>query len=268
MYKVIERKALVPNIHLLRIEAPLIASKIQAGQFIMVMSDEKGERIPLTIADWDKDSITTVFMEVGTSTHKLTKLKTGDFLPVVVGPLGNPSQIELFGTVICVGGCYGIGSIYPIAKALKEKGNRVISLIEARSKFLIYWDDRLRQVSDELIITTKDGSYGKKGYNSLILKELLKTETVNRIFAIGCTFMMMDCSSATREFGVPTMVSLNSIMVDGTGMCGVCRVEVDGKTKFACVDGPEFDGHLVNFDLLAKRRAIYLAQEKESVERI
>ena len=266
MYKVIERKAIVPNIHLLKIEAPLIAGKIQPGQFIIVMSDERGERIPLTIADWDENSITTVFMEVGTSTHKLTNLKAGDTLPVVVGPLGCPSHIELFGTVVCAGGCYGIASIFPIARELREKGNKVITIIEARSKFLIYWEERLKNVSEQIIVTTKDGSYGEKGCASLILKELLnKNIVINRIFAQGCTFMMMDCSDATREFGVPTMVLLNPIMVDGTGMCGACRVEVGGETKFACVDGPEFDGHLVNFDLLMKRRKIYLKQEQEAI---
>lgn len=294
MYEIIEKKAVVPNIHILKISAPFIASKILAGQFIIVMNDMRGERIPLTIADWDEETITTVFMEVGTSTHKLAELKAGDSLPVVVGPLGRPSSCNEISskTVVCAGGCYGIGAIFPIVRALKERGNKVISIIEARSKYLIYWEEKLRQVSDELIITTKDGSGGdtffrrnidrtvgdnsrrahlvvKKGYASVILKELLEERNgTDCVYAMGCTFMMMSCSEATKETGIPIMVSLNSIMVDGTGMCGACRVEVDGKTKFACVDGPEFNGNLVNFELLVKRRAIYLMQERESVQRM
>lgn len=270
MYKVIEKRELVPNIHLLKIEVPLIANKIQPGQFIMVMSDIKGERIPLTIADWDTNSITTVFMEVGISTHKLTKLGAGDSLPVVVGPLGRPSSCQELtdSCVVCAGGCYGIGAIFPVVRALKNKGNKVITVIEARSKYLIYWQEKLAQVSDELVITTKDGSSGKKGYASLILKDVMAHTKIDRIYAMGCTFMIMDCSLATRDSGVPIMVSLNSIMVDGTGMCGACRIEVGGETKFACVDGPEFDGQLVNFELLVKRRSIYLSEENQSVSRV
>ena len=267
MPKIIERNQIVPNLWLLKIEAPDIASKIEPGQFIVVMPDEKGERIPLTVADWDENSITTVFMEVGTSTHKLTQLKAHDELPVVVGPLGKPVYIESFGTVVCAGGCYGIADIFPIARALKEKGNKVISIMEARSKYLLYWQERLKEVSDELIVTTTDGSAGRKGNAPLILKELLKgKEPVNRIFAIGCTFMMMDCSEATREFGIPTIVELNPIMVDGTGMCGACRVSVKGETKFACVDGPDFDGHEVDWGLLSARRRAYFTEETEALE--
>lgn len=264
MYKVIERKIVVPNIHLLKIEAPDIATKVQPGQFIVVMTDEKGERIPITVADWDKKSITTVFMEVGTSTHKLINLKVGDILPVVVGPLGRPLEIELFGTVVCAGGCYGIADIFCIARALKEKKNKVISIIEARSSFLFYWEEQINKVSDRLIVTTEDGSSGRKGNAPLILKELLKKESIDRIFAVGCTFMMMDCSEATRESKVPTIVQLNPIMVDGTGMCGACRVSIEGETKFACVDGPNFDGHKVDWDLLLARRKAYITEETKA----
>lgn len=263
MYKVIEKKAVVPNIHLLKIEAEDIALKVRPGQFIVVMTDEKSERIPLSVADWDKNSITTVFMEVGISTHKLISLKEGEILPVMVGPLGKPLEIKLYGTVVCAGGCYGIADIFPIARALKEKKNRVISVIEARSSFLLYWEEQIRKVSDRLIITTEDGSSGRKGNAPLILKELLKEESINRIFAIGCTFMMMDCSEATRGRGVPTIVQLNPIMVDGTGMCGACRVSVEGETKFACVDGPNFDGHKVDWGLLLARRKAYITEETE-----
>jgi ferredoxin--NADP+ reductase len=267
MSRIIERRSIVPNLHLLQVEAPDIAARIKPGQFIIVMVDEKGERVPLTIADWDESSVTVVFMEVGTSTHKLAKLKSGDDLSVVVGPLGRASRIESFGNVVCAGGCYGIASIYPVVRELKEKGNSVTTVVEARSNYLVYWEKKLRSVSDKLIVATKDGSYGEKGDAASVLRRLLTgKEPINHVFAMGCTFMMMGCSNATRESGVPTMVSLNSIMVDGTGMCGACRVEVGGETKFACVDGPEFDGHQVNFDLLMKRRGIYLPEENQSVQ--
>lgn len=267
MFKVINRESLVPNIHLLKIEAPYIANKVEPGQFIVVMPDEKGERTPLSVADWsaDEGSITTVFMEVGRSTQKLALLKPGNSLPVVVGPLGRASHIEKFGTVICVGGCYGIADIFPIARALRRKKNKVISVIEARSSFLIYWEEKLKSVSDELIVITRDGSRGKKGHTDR-LEELLKSgEHIDRVCAYGCTFLMMLCAEMTRPFKVPTIVSLNPIMVDGTGMCGACRVSVTGETKFACVDGPEFDGHEVDWDLLLDRRRAYLTQEIRSL---
>jgi ferredoxin--NADP+ reductase len=265
MNKIIERKAIVPNIHLLKIEASQIAAKIRPGQFIVVMADQKGERIPLTVADWDNQCITTVFMEVGTSTAKLTRLKPGDTLPVVVGPLGKPLAIESFGTVVCAGGCYGIAVIFPVVRALREKENKVISVIEARSSFLLYWQERIREVSDELIIATQDGSAGRKGYASKVIAELVKNNrSIQRIFAFGCTLMMRECSEATQESGIPTIVGLNPIMLDGTGMCGACRILVDGKTRFACVDGPNFDGHKVDWNLLRARRGAYITQEIDS----
>ncbi len=269
MNRVIERKMIVPNIHLLTVETPLVARKIQPGHFVIVKVDEYGERIPLTVADWDRKegTVSCIFMQVGRSTRKLADLQNGIEVSTFVGPLGKVIDIGKFGTVACVGGCYGIGSIFPVAKALKEAGNRVLSFIEARSQFLLYWEDRLREVSDDLIISTSDRSQGKKGHNSDRLKELLNQgEKIDRIIAIGCTFMMYDVSEATRPFEVKTIVSLNPVMVDGTGMCGACRIEVAGKTKFACVDGPDFDGHEVDWNQLMARRKAYMKEEIVSEE--
>ena len=269
MNRVVERKMIVPNIHLLTIESPLIAKKIQPGHFVIVKVDEFGERIPLTVADWDREegTVSCVFMQVGRSTRKIAQLNSGDEIPTFVGPLGKVIEIDKLGTVACVGGCYGIGSIYPVARAMKEAGNKVLSFIEARSRFLLYWEEKLREVSDDLIISTNDRSLGKKGHNSDRLKEMLQQgERIDRIVAIGCTFMMYDVSEATRPFEVKTIVSLNPVMVDGTGMCGACRVEVAGKTKFACVDGPDFDGHEVDWDLILTRRKAYVREETVSEE--
>jgi len=259
----------VPNMHLLKVAAPAVAKKAQPGQFVVIRTDEKGERIPLTIADWDEEegSLTIVFMEVGTTTSKLTLLQAGDYITNLVGPLGLPAHIDRFGTVVCVGGCYGIASIMPIARAMRQAGNKVISVIEARSKFLLFWEERLRSVSDQLIITTGDGSYAAKGWVGDRLKEIIAGEDkVDLVNAIGCTYMMMLCAEITRPFGIKTIVHLNPIMVDGTGMCGCCRVAVGDETKFACVDGPEFDGHQVDWDLLLARRGIYLDDEIRSLQ--
>jgi ferredoxin--NADP+ reductase len=267
---VVRRESLVPNLQLLTVHAPAVAAKIQPGQFVIVRADEHGERIPLTVADWDREAglVSCVFMQVGTSTYKLGKLKPGDVVPTFAGPLGKPLEIETWGTVMCAGGCYGIGSIYPVARALKEKGNRVISFIEGRSKFLLYWLDRLAAVSDEVLIATRDGSLGEKeGYPGMVDRMLSTGETVDRVIALGCTFMMYQMSETTRPFEVKTIVSLNPIMIDGTGMCGACRVVVGGKTRFACVDGPDFDGHEVDWELLLSRRKAYLGPETESAER-
>jgi ferredoxin--NADP+ reductase len=267
---VIAREPLAPNLQLLTVRAPVVASKIQPGQFVIVRADEYAERIPLTVADWDreKDTVSCVFMQVGTSTYKLGKLKVDDVLPTFAGPLGKPLELDRWGTVVVAGGCYGIGSIYPVARALKEKGNRVISLIEGRSKFLLYWLDRLEAVSDRVLISTKDRSIGDNEYCPGLLKDLLASgEQVDRVIAIGCTFMMYEMAEATRPFAVKTIVSLNPIMIDGTGMCGACRVSVAGETKFACVDGPDFDGHQVDWKLLLSRRKAYLGPETDSGER-
>ena len=268
--KVLSRESLAPNLQLLTVRAPVVASKIQAGQFVILRADEYGERIPLTVADWDRDegTVSVVFMQVGTSTYKLGELKSGDVVSTFVGPLGKPLEMERWGTVLCAGGCYGIGSIYPVARALKEKGNQVISLIEGRSKFLLYWLDRLEAVSDRVLFATKDGSLGQKeGYPHMVGDMLAAGEHLDRVIAIGCTFMMYEMSQVTRPFEVKTIVSLNPIMIDGTGMCGACRVAVGGQTRFACVDGPDFDGHLVDWDLLFSRRKAYLCPETDSAER-
>ncbi len=260
----------MPDIHLFKVAAPNVAKKAQAGQFVVIRIDEKGERIPLTIADWDREegSITIVFMEVGTTTRRLARLETGDFIADFIGPLGLPTHIEKFGTVICVAGGFAVATIMPIARAMRMEGNRVISIMGARNKSLIFWEDKLRSVSDQLIVTTDDGSYARQGLVTEPLKELLETgEKIDRVIAIGPSIMMKFCAKTTQPFGVKTIVSLNPIMVDGTGMCGCCRVSVGGVTKFACVDGPDFDGHQVDWDLLFARQRIYLDEEKRSFER-
>jgi ferredoxin--NADP+ reductase len=268
MAKVLRRERLVPNIHLLEVHAPEVARKCRPGQFVIVMSDEKGERIPLTIADWDakRGAVSSVFMLVGTSTQKLSLLKPGDELPVYVGPLGRPSEIQNFGTVICAGGCFGIAAIYPIARALKQAGNRVLTLIDVKASYLFYWEDKLKKVSDRLFVSARDSRYDSKEYIPYKLDSLLKEEKkIDRVVAIGCTYLMYRCSEATRPAGVKTMVSLNPIMVDGTGMCGACRVTADRKTKFACVDGPDFDGHTIDWPELFSRRKSYFDDEVKSL---
>ena len=270
MFRIISRETLAAKIHLFKIEAPSVARKAQPGQFVVVRVDERGERIPLTIAEWDvkEGSVSMVFMEVGATTFRLGQLNAGDYVADFVGPLGVPSDIEKFGTMVCVAGGVGVAVITPIAKALKEKGNNVISILGARSKDLLFWEDNLRNASHQLIVTTDDGTYGRKGVVTEPLKELLASgEKVDRVIAIGPTVMMKFCAKTTEPFGVKTIVSLNPIMVDGTGMCGCCRVSVGGATKFACVDGPDFDGHQVDWDLLAARQRIYLDEEKRSFER-
>ncbi len=269
MYKILLRQDLVPDIHLFKVAAPNVAKKAQAGQFVVIRIDERGERIPLTIADWDREegSITIVFMEVGTTTRRLALLETGDFIADFIGPLGLPTHIEKFGTVICVAGGFAVATIMPIARAMRIEGNRVISIMGARNKSLIFWEDKLRGVSDQLIVTTDDGSHARQGLVTEPLKELLETgEKIDRVIAIGPSIMMKFCAKTTQPFGVKTIVSLNPIMVDGTGMCGCCRVSVGGVTKFACVDGPDFDGHQVDWDLLFARQRIYLDEEKRSFE--
>jgi ferredoxin--NADP+ reductase len=267
--QILLRQDLAPKIHLFKVAAPKVARKAQAGQFVIVRIDERGERIPLTIADWDRKegSITVVFMEVGATTHRLAKLGAGDSITDFVGPLGLPTHIEKFGTVVCVAGGFAVATIMPIARAMRQAGNRVISIMGARSKDLIFWEDELRRVSDMMVITTDDGSYGRKGLVTEPLKALLSVdEKISRVIAIGPTVMMKFCAKTTEPFGVKTIVSLNPIMVDGTGMCGCCRVTVSGATRFVCVDGPDFDGHQVDWDLLMARQRIYLDEEKRSFE--
>ncbi|MCK4758689.1 MAG: sulfide/dihydroorotate dehydrogenase-like FAD/NAD-binding protein [Candidatus Aminicenantes bacterium] len=268
MAKILRRERLVPNIHLLEVEAPEVSRKCRPGQFVIIMPDERGERIPLTIADWDmkKGSVTSVFMIVGTSTHKLSLLNEGDEVPVFVGPLGKPSEIEKYGTVVCAGGCFGIAAIYPIARALKEAGNKVVTLLDVKANYLLYWEDKLKAVSDEFYVSARDSFFDCKDYIPKTLNSVIKKESgINRVVSIGCTYLMYTCSEATKSLGIKTMVSLNPIMVDGTGMCGACRVTVDGKTKFACVDGPDFDGHLVDWEELFTRRKAYFDDEIQSL---
>ena len=269
MYKIVTKDKLSPVIDYMRVEAPAVAKKARAGQFVVIRIDEVGERIPLTLADWDAEegTVTLVAMQVGTSTFKLGALNTGDNILNLVGPLGLPSEIEKYGTVVCVGGGVGVAPIVPIARSLKASGNKVISIMGARSKDLLFWEDRLRSVSDSLIVTTDDGSYARKGLVTEPLKELLEgDEKIGRVIAIGPSIMMKFSAKTTEPFGVKTIVSLNPIMVDGTGMCGCCRVSVGGVTKFACVDGPDFDGHQVDWDLLLARQRVYLDEEKLSFE--
>lgn len=269
MYRIVTREDLTPEIHLFEIAAPDVARKAQAGQFVVVRADETGERIPLTIADWnrEKGTVTVVFMEVGKTTRKLATFKAGESIANFAGPLGLPTHIEKFGTVVCVAGGFAIATIVPIARALKDAGNKVISIMGFRSKNLVFWEDRLRNVSDELIVTTDDGTYGRKGVVTVPLKELLEgSEKIGRVIAIGPTVMMKFSSLTTQPFGVKTIVSLNPIMVDGTGMCGVCRVSIGDVTRFTCVDGPDFDGHLVDWNELMARQRTYCDEEKRSLE--
>ncbi len=247
-----------------------MARNAKPGQFVVIRIDEHGERIPLTIADFDREkgTITMVALSVGKTTRKLSTLKEGDTIPDLVGPLGNPAEIIENGTVVCIGGGLGIAPIYPIARELKAKGNKVISIIGARSASLLFWEDRMREVSDELHVVTDDGSRGRKGFAVHPLMELINAGVkIDRVIIIGSAIMMKVTSEATRPHGIKTIVSLNPIMVDGTGMCGSCRVTVAGKTKFACVDGPEFDGHQVDFDELMARLRMYAAEEKVADER-
>lgn len=260
----------MPTIFLMDIEAPRIAKKAQPGQFIILRIDETGERIPLTIADFDrkKGTIAMIFQAVGKTTAKLAALKTGDAILDFIGPLGNPSEIEKGGMVVLVGGGVGVAPIFPQARAFKEAGYKVISIIGARSANLLLWEDRMREFSDELYITTDDGTKGHHGFVTDIVKKILESGTkVDRVIAIGPPVMMRAVAGVTRPFNVKTIVSLNSIMVDGTGMCGACRVLVGNETKFACVDGPEFDAHLVDFTLLMNRLSMYQPEEKAAFEK-
>jgi ferredoxin--NADP+ reductase len=268
MFKVVEKRMLEPNVGWFQIEAPQIAKKRKAGQFVILRIDDPGERIPLTIADSDpkKGTIVLICQSVGKTSTQLNQLQTGDVIRDIAGPLGKPSHLENFGTAVCVGGGVGIAVTYPIAKALKEKGNKVISILGARTKELLILEDEMRNVSDEVRITTDDGSYGTKGFVTDALQKVINEQQVNFVLAIGPTIMMKVVSNLTRTYNIKTMVSLNPIMIDGTGMCGGCRVSVGGKTQFVCVDGPEFDAHQVDFDLLTLRQRMYLDDEKRVFE--
>lgn len=266
MYKIIVKQQLASSVQLFEVVAPQIAKKAHPGQFVILRTNEDGERIPLTIADFNRETgtITLIFQEVGASTVELGLLNQGDFILDLVGPLGKATHIEKIGTVVCVGGGIGIAPVYPIARGMKQAGNEVISIIGARSKDILIYEEEMAAVSDELIITTDNGSKGRKALVTQPLKELLDSDkTISLVVAIGPVIMMKFVAETTRPYGVPTVVSLNPIMVDGTGMCGGCRVSVGNENKFACVDGPEFDGHKVDFDLLMARQRMYKSHEKE-----
>jgi ferredoxin/flavodoxin---NADP+ reductase len=269
MFKIIRREEMAQGTVILNeIEAPLIAEKARPGQFVILKANDEGERIPLTMAetDSDKGTITIIYMVVGKSTALFRDLKVGDSYQDVIGPLGRPTHLEKVGTVVCVGGGTGIAVLHPIARAMKEIGNNVIAIIGSRSKELLVMESHMRKASNTLHICTDDGSYGVKGFVTEVLKEVLEKEEVKQVVAIGPVPMMKFVSKMTRDYNVPTLVSLNPIMVDGTGMCGGCRVTVGGETKFACVDGPEFDGHLVDYDELMMRLQAYDKDEKECYE--
>jgi ferredoxin--NADP+ reductase len=270
VYEILATDDLTPVTRLFEVHAPAVARKAQAGQFVVVRVHEKGERIPLTIADYDRGrgTITLVVQAVGKTTLQMNRLERGARLVTFAGPLGNPAEIERYGTTLCVGGGSSIAAIYPLARALKEAGNQVLAIIGARNEALIFWEARIRAVSDQLIVCTDDGSYGRRGLVTLPLQELLEAgPAVDHVFAVGPAIMMKACAATTRPFGVPTTVSLNAIMVDGTGMCGGCRVSVGGETRFACVDGPKFDGHQVDWDVLLARQSFYLEEERQATEK-
>jgi len=265
MNRILEKQKLSENVYRMRVTAPLISRERKAGQFIVLqLCKDYGERIPLTIADADPEegSITLIFQTVGETTKKLAELNVGDEIPVIAGPLGNPTHVKKFGTVVCVGGGIGVAPLHPIVQAMKAAGNKVIVIMGARNKELMILEDEMRALSDELILCTDDGSYGRKCLVTEPLKELCEQEPKpGLVVAIGPPIMMKFCAKTTQPYAVPTQVSLNTIMVDGTGMCGGCRVTVGGETKFVCVDGPEFDGHLVDFDNMISRLGTYKKQE-------
>jgi NAD(P)H-flavin reductase len=270
MNKILEKEFISPQVFRMVVEAPDIARKRKAGQFIILRTCDAGERIPLTIADADeeKGTIELIVQIVGKSTMQLSTLEAGDSLRDFVGPLGRPTHIELFGTVVIVGGGVGIAPSHPIAQAMKAAGNQVISILGGRTKDLVIMEDKMRACSDKVLITTDDGSYGQKGLVTDALQSLIdEGQKIDMVVAVGPPIMMKFVALLTRKYDIPTLVSLNTIMVDGTGMCGACRVTVGDGTKFVCVDGPEFDGHKVDFDEMMKRQRMYEAQEKQSLDR-
>jgi NAD(P)H-flavin reductase len=267
MFKLTKTENFSPSTFLWEIDAPDIAHAAKPGQFVIVHCDETSERIPLTIADFDAASgtVTIVIQAAGKSTLEMASYKAGDRVLDIVGPLGEPSHIENFGRVVLVGGGLGIAPVYPILRALKMQGNHTISIIGFRTKSLVFWEDRFRGYSDELILTTDDGSYGENGLVTQPLKRIIMERQIDRVIAIGPLVMMKACAEVTRPFGIRTIVSVNPIMVDGTGMCGSCRVSLGGEVKFACIDGPDMDGHLVNFDELLVRQKRFVKYEKQSL---
>jgi len=267
-FKIVEKVELVPNTHMVTVHAPIIAEKCQPGQFVIAMVDETSERIPYTISDFDRDkgTITMVTLEVGRSSRELADTRTGEHLAHLTGPLGKPLEVKKYGTVVCAGGCYGVGAILPIARAMKEAGNKVICIEEASSHYLLHWQDKLSENCDELVIVTKDGSAGLKGGVQEAISMLVdRGEKIDQAYIIGCTFMMMLVCEVTQELGIPTQTAMNPLMLDGTGMCGACRVTVGDATKFACVDGPFLDGLMINWIELIQRQAAFRKEEVEAM---
>ncbi len=269
MYKIVDKSYFSPNVVRIEVEAPLIAKSRKAGHFVIVRVDENGERMPLTIAgaDTERGTITLVVQQIGVSSMKLCAMNVGDELADVVGPLGRATRIEKYGTVVCACGGVGTAPMLPIAEALRKAGNRVIVVLAARTKDLVILEDEMRRVSDEVVVMTDDGSYGHKGLVTNGIEMIINREKVDFCVTIGPAIMMKFVSLLTKKYEVPTIASLNTIMVDGTGMCGACRVSVGGQTKFVCVDGPEFDAHQVDFDEMMMRLAAYRPQEQEAKER-
>ena len=271
MYEILEKQPLSDVSKLMIVRAPQVAEKAKAGQFVIVRTDDQGERIPLTIADHDANAgtITLIFQEVGKSTMQLGSMEPGDELATFTGPLGHPTEIENYGTVICVAGGVGIAPLYPIVRDLKAAGNQVITIIGAREKDLLFWESKLAEASHQLIVCTDDGSYGRKALVTEPLKELLEEHkgSVAQVWAIGPAIMMKFVCMTTAQYNVPTIVSLNTIMIDGTGMCGGCRVLLDDGAQFVCVDGPEFDGHRVDWDNMLARLQYYKEEEQLAVKK-
>lgn len=261
MNTILQKKKLAENIYSMQIKSPAVAKNIKPGQFIILQIDETGERIPLSVADFDRNSITIVFAVVGKTTTELAKLKKGNKILHFVGPLGNPTEIMNFGKVCLIGGGFGLAPLYPIAKAMKKAGNEVIIIVGVRNKSLLFWGDKLKKVCKELIITTDDGSKGIKGFVTNALECVMKLNKLDLVFAVGPPIMMQSVAKITTN-RVRTVVSLNTLMLDGTGMCGSCRVMVGNEVKFACVDGPDFNAHAVNWDSIMRRNKRYLEEEK------
>ncbi|GAB4277334.1 MAG: sulfide/dihydroorotate dehydrogenase-like FAD/NAD-binding protein [Coriobacteriia bacterium] len=266
MFRIVHKRRLSEAVFEMGVDAPMLAKKVRAGQFLILRVDEEGERIPLTFSDWDADEgwVRFIFMRVGTSTHKLSHMEIGDSLADVVGPLGVPTHVGGLGRVAVVGGGVGAAVAYPVSRAMMEAGDDVTVILGARSADLLILEDEFKALGVRLVVTTDDGSAGRKALVTAPLKEMCEAGEVDHVMAIGPAIMMKFCAETTRPFGVPTTVSLNPIMVDGTGMCGACRVSVGGETKFGCVDGPDFDGHLVDFEELMSRQRVYSDQERES----
>ena len=267
-YEILYKKELCANQYEIRVKAPYITKNAKAGQFIILRTDKNSERIPLTIADYDRVNgiLSIVYMAVGYTTKKLSKLDVGDEIEDIVGPLGKPTKIQKYGTVICIAGGYGAAPCYLISKAFLEAGNKVYMVMGARNKDLIFWEDKMKKACSKLYITTDDGSYGIKGFTTNVAKEIMDNEQVDYVIAVGPLPMMRAAANLTRPYNIKTEASMNPIMVDGTGMCGACRLSVDNQTKFACIDGPDFDAHKIDFDEIINRSRIYKEEEKRCDE--